>query len=159
MIYFEICKLLFIEQRNYLKFYESERGQNKEISSIVPRKDFRETVFFNPDLRTDENGDLTISFTMPDALTKWKMMGFAHTKDLKSGFVTNELITQKELMVTPNVPRYFREDDKVVISAKVTNLSGKDLEGEADLFLFDALTMKVVDEQFKNTGASKRFEV
>ncbi|MCX6157281.1 MAG: hypothetical protein NTY74_04790, partial [Ignavibacteriae bacterium] len=96
---------------------------------------------------------------MPDALTKWKMMGFAHTKDLKSGFVTNELITQKELMVTPNVPRYFREDDKVVISAKVTNLSGKDLEGEADLFLFDALTMKVVDEQFKNTGASKRFEV
>ena len=135
----------------------NEKG--KEITSVVPRRDFRETVFFNPDLRTDENGDLTISFTMPDALTKWKMMGFAHTKDLKSGFVTNELITQKELMVTPNVPRYFREDDKVVISAKVTNLSGKDLEGEADLFLFDALTMKVVDEQFKNTGASKRFEV
>ena len=140
---------------------ERDKGKdsNKELSGVVPRKDFRETVFFNPDLRTDENGDLTISFTMPDALTKWKMMGFAHTKDLKSGFVTNELVTQKELMVTPNVPRYLREDDKVVISAKVTNLSRKDLEGEVDLYLFDALTMKVVDEQFKNTGASKRFEV
>lgn len=138
---------------------EDIRGLNNNLSGIVPRKDFRETVFFYPDLRTDENGDLNISFQMPDALTKWKMMGFAHTKDLKSGFVTNELITQKELMVTPNVPRYFREDDKVVISAKVNNLSGKDLEGDAVLVLFDALTMKGVDAEFKNGGANKRFEV
>ena len=136
-----------------------EKGVTKDFSGVTARKDFRETVFFEPDLRTDENGDLTISFEMPDALTRWKMMGFAHTKDLKTGFVTNELVTQKELMVTPNVPRYFREDDKVVISAKVTNLSGKDLEGEADLYLFDALTMKVVDEQFKNTAVGKKFEV
>jgi len=148
-----------IEYESGITLTKNSTGLNNELSGIVPRKDFRETVFFNPDLRTDENGDLTISFAMPDALTKWKMMGFAHTKDLKAGFVTNELITQKELMVTPNVPRYFREDDKVVISAKVTNLSGKDLEGEADLFLFDALTMKVVDEQFKNNNAGKRFEV
>ncbi|MCE1165848.1 MAG: MG2 domain-containing protein [Bacteroidetes bacterium] len=130
-----------------------------ELTEVVARKDFRETVFFMPDLRTNENGDVTISFKMPDALTRWKMMGFAHTKDLRYGFVNKELITQKELMITPNVPRYFREDDKVVITAKVTNLSQGDLSGTAELQLNDALTGKVADTQFKNESAAKTFEV
>ena len=133
--------------------------RNPELTEVVARKDFRETVFFMPELKTNENGDVTISFKMPDALTRWKMMGFAHTKDLKYGFVNKELITQKELMVTPNVPRYFREDDKVVISAKVTNLSQGDLTGSAELQLTDALTGKIADIPFKNENASKTFEV
>jgi uncharacterized protein YfaS (alpha-2-macroglobulin family) len=37
------------------------------------------------------------------------MMGFAHTKDLKFGQIQKELQTQKELMVVPNAPRFFRE--------------------------------------------------
>jgi uncharacterized protein YfaS (alpha-2-macroglobulin family) len=62
-------------------------------------------------------------------------------------------------MVTVNVPRYFREDDKVVISAKVTNLSDRDLKGDAALMLFDGLTMKAADGEFKNLEAVKGFEV
>ncbi|MDD5362961.1 MAG: alpha-2-macroglobulin family protein [Ignavibacteria bacterium] len=154
------------DEKGELKKTEKERGMDdtgktgkEDFSNVVARKDFRETVFFYPDLKTDENGAVTITFKMPDALTKWKMLGFAHTKDLKFGMISKELITQKELMITPNVPRYFREDDKVTISSKITNLSPKDLEGEAVLQLFDALTNKPVDSQFMNESTVKSFSI
>lgn len=121
-----------------------------EITGVTARKNFSETAFFYPELRTDENGEIIIKFQVPEALTKWKMLGFAHTKDLKIGFTTNELVTQKELMVVPNPPRYFRESDKITFSAKITNLSEKDLTGSAQLELFDAFTMKPVDDWLGN---------
>ena len=82
-----------------------DKRKTEEFGMIETRSDFRETVFFMPELRTDSNGDLTISFEMPDALTKWRLLGFAHTKGLERGMTERTLVTQKELMVTPNLPR------------------------------------------------------
>ena len=154
---------------------KSEKTEKTEgLENVTVRKDFRETVFFKPDLRTDGNGVVTIGFDMGEALTKWRMMGFAHTKDMKQGFITRDLVTQKELMVTPNLPRYLREDDRVVITGKITNLSDKDLRGEASLLLFDGLTMKgardsvqgsadsvqsYADRVLKSGGGVRSFEV
>ena len=87
------------------------------------------------------------------------MMGFAHTKDLKYGFVTNELVTQKDLMVIPNVPRFFREGDTLELDTKITNLSEGDLSGTVKLMLFDAFSMQPVDVKFKNQDAEKTFKV
>lgn len=129
-----------------------------EITGVTARKNFNETAFFYPELRTDENGEIIIKFQIPEALTKWKMLGFAHTKDLKIGFVENELVTQKELMVVPNAPRFFRESDKITFSAKITNLSEKDLSGNAQLELFDAFTMKPIDEWLGNKQKVVTFE-
>ena len=85
------------------------------------------------------------------------MLGFAHTQDLKFGQITNELVTQKDLMVVPNPPRFFRENDRITFTAKVSNLSDSVLSGTAQLFLFDAATMKPVDTEFKNTTAQISF--
>lgn len=121
---------------------------NAEIDSRGPSKDIKarsnlaETAFFFPHLQTNENGEIIIKFTIPEALTRWKMMGFAHTQDLKYGQITNELVTQKELMVMPNAPRFFRENDRMTFSAKVSNLSPGDMNGKAQLFLYDATTMQ-----------------
>jgi uncharacterized protein YfaS (alpha-2-macroglobulin family) len=65
--------------------------------------------------------------------------GFAHTKDLKYGQFEKEVITQKELMVQPNAPRFFREGDNITFISKVSNLSDKDLTGNAELKLYDAI--------------------
>ncbi|MCG3166041.1 MAG: hypothetical protein POELPBGB_01817 [Bacteroidia bacterium] len=128
-----------------------------EMSGVKARSNFNETAFFYPHLQTDEQGNVIISFTIPEALTKWKMLGFAHTKDLKYSVTQNELVTQKELMVMPNAPRFFREGDKITFSAKVSNLSENAMTGNAQLFLFDALTMQPVDAALKNTAATKTF--
>jgi hypothetical protein len=130
-----------------------------DLSSVKARNNLNETAFFYPQLQTDENGDVLINFTIPEALTRWKMLGFAHTKDLKYGLTENELVTQKDLMVTPNAPRFFRENDTMIFTAKVTSLSDKDLTGYAQLMLFDATTMKPVDEQMQNKNAQQSFTV
>lgn len=119
-----------------------ENLTNQPVIPIQVRSNFAETAFFYPQLETDENGNVNIKFTIPDALTKWKMMGFAHTKDLKFGYIEKELVTQKELMVIPQPPRFFRENDKITFSSKVSNLSASDLTGTAQLFLYDAISMK-----------------
>ncbi len=120
-------------------------GKDHEAKSEPKiRTNFNETAFFYPQLQTNENGEVIIAFTIPEALTKWKMLGFAHTKDLRYGFTTNELVTQKELMVVPNAPRFFRENDKIEFTAKISNLTDSDLKGNCNLQLFDALTMKPI---------------
>jgi uncharacterized protein YfaS (alpha-2-macroglobulin family) len=114
----------------------------EDFSDVKVRTNFNETAFFEPHLQTDSEGTLVVKFTVPEALTKWKMLGFAHTKDLKYGFVENSLVTQKDLMLVPNAPRFFRENDKIVFSTKITNLSDKELSGQVKLELLDALTSK-----------------
>ncbi len=106
----------------------------------VLRKNFTETAFFFPQIQTDAEGRVLLKFTMPDALTRWKLLTFAHTKDLKTGLLTREIVTQKELMVTLNPPRFLREQDTIRLSARINNLTGKALNGTAKLEVFDALT-------------------
>jgi uncharacterized protein YfaS (alpha-2-macroglobulin family) len=115
------------------------------LGDVQVRTNLNETVFFFPELMTDKDGSVILKFKMNEALTKWKFLGMAHTKDLKYGFTQKEIITQKELMVVPNAPRFFREGDQIEFAAKVSNLSGKDLSGVAQLQLFDAVTMQPVD--------------
>jgi hypothetical protein len=117
----------------------------EDMSKVATRSNFAETAFFYPQLETDKDGSVIIKFTIPEALTKWKMMGFAHTKDLKFGTIQKELVTQKDLMVIPNAPRFFRENDKMEFSTKISNLSEGDLSGTAQVYFFDATTMKPVD--------------
>lgn len=115
-----------------------------ELNSIKARSNFNETAFFYPTLETNEKGETIIKFKVPESLTKWKVMGLAHSKDLKIGYFQREVMTQKELMVQPNAPRFFREGDKMTLIAKISNLSEKDMEGNAELKLYDALTEKEI---------------
>ncbi|WP_018343584.1 alpha-2-macroglobulin family protein [Cytophaga aurantiaca] len=129
----------------------------EEVQQPAIRKDFRETAFFFPDLKTDSAGNVVLNFSMPEALTRWKMMGLAHTTDMSYGYTQQEVVTQKDLMVVPNAPRFLREGDQLVLSAKVTNLSGAPLKGTVTLYLFDAATMKPIDKELGNTDAIKFF--
>ncbi|MDR0831033.1 MAG: TonB-dependent receptor plug domain-containing protein [Prevotellaceae bacterium] len=124
----------------------TNQGQEKEkqLAQIQPRTNLQETAFFYPNLYTDENGDIKLSFTSPEALTRWKLMILAHTQDLHSGTAEFYAQTQKELMIVPNVPRFLREGDEVTISTKINNLSGKDLSGNAQIILTDALSGKII---------------
>ena len=123
------------------------------------RTDFNETAFFFPDLKTDLEGNVQFKFTMPEALTQWKAQVFAHTKDLSMGSTTTSIVTSKELMVQPNVPRFLREGDKINLSAKVANLTGKEITGHAQLELIDPETRNTVDGWFKNTFPIQYFSV
>lgn len=132
--------------------YGENSGSDPEIT---PRKNLQETAFFYPAVETDAEGNFVLKFTVPEALTRWKFQGFAHTQALDYGLISKETVTQKELMVFPNAPRFLREGDTIVFSAKVSNLSEIALNGTAKLQLFDAFTMQPIDAQFKLSGASQ----
>ncbi len=131
----------------------------EKMSEVKLRKNFNETAFFFPDLKTDANGNIEFSFTMPEALTKWKMMVLGHTKDLASAYSEKTTITQKQLMVQPNAPRFLREGDRMEFSAKIVNLTDKEITGTSQLELLDAANNKTVDGWFKNIFPQQYFTV
>jgi len=123
------------------------------------RKNFNETAFFFPDLRTDDSGSVSFSFTVPEALTRWKGMILAHTKDLAFGYSEKSIVTQKQLMVQPNLPRFLREGDRMELGVKVVNLSDSEMTGQIELQLTDPTTGQTADGIFSNRQANQYFTV
>tara|TARA_B110000967_G_C18902025_1_gene576616 strand:+ start:728 stop:7315 length:6588 start_codon:yes stop_codon:yes gene_type:complete len=132
---------------------------DKELSQVKARKNFKETAFFYPQLKTDKNGKVSFSFTMPEALTRWKLQLVAYTKALKSATKTLQTVTQKELMLVPNAPRFLREKDTITLSAKITNLTNNQLSGFAKLILTDVISGKEINTELQNTFSNKNFSV
>ncbi|NSW45401.1 MAG: hypothetical protein HPY79_06275 [Bacteroidales bacterium] len=130
-------------EKDNSKKQEEKGGMMSDIenNTTLPtiRKNLNETAFFLPDLKTDVDGNVVFSFDAPEALTTWKFMSFAVSKDLKYGFYQNECITQKEMMVTPQLPRFFREGDSLQIFIKVDNLSDNEQKIKVRLHIENAL--------------------
>ncbi len=114
-----------------------------EIKGSV-RENLNETAFFYPNLLSDENGEFTISFTLPEALTTWHVLGLANTKDMCYGMIEADVVAKKELMLQPNMPRFTRKGDKATISSSIANTSENDLSGIATIEILDIETEKVV---------------
>ena len=122
------------------------------------RSNFAETAFFYPQLQTDSSGNVYIKFTIPEALTRWKMMGMSYTKDLKVGSIQKELVTQKDLMVFPNAPRFFRIGDTMTFITKISNVSDKDINGGIVTITFsDASTARPVNIFLNNNNTFRTF--
>ena len=118
-----------------------------DLSKVAARKNLKETAFFFPHLLSDTSGVVKMEFTMPEALTEWKFMGFAHDQELRSGFLTDKAVTSKDLMVEPNPPRFVREGDIVEFTVKVSNQSAARQTGKVRLTLADARTLKEVNAE------------
>nr|WP_317193412.1 alpha-2-macroglobulin family protein [Chryseobacterium indoltheticum] len=123
--------------------------KNEEtLGSVQVRQNLNETAFFYPDLKTDAEGNVNFEFTSPEALTKWKLMFLAHTKDARVTTLEKEVVTQKEFSVTPNYPRFLREGDELNLQSKLSNLTSKKLNGSAQLQILDAFTNEDISEKF-----------
>ena len=138
---------------------EKQNEESLESVSIQIRKNLNETAFFFPQLQTDAEGNVSFNFKAPEALTKWKLQLLAHTKTLESAVTELETVTQKELMVIPNAPRFLREGDKIRISTKIANLTEQELSGVAQLLLTDPITGKSLDNELNNSYNDLGFKV
>lgn len=129
------------------------------LTQVKARKNLSETAFFFPNLKTDVKGKVSFGFTSPEALTAWKLRLLAHNKDAVTGYLEKSVITQKELMLMPNFPRFFREKDTIVISAKISNMTNEAKTGITVLQLFDATTMQPIDIKMENAKNVKNFTI
>lgn len=134
-------------------------SSREELENIPVRQNLNETAFFYPDLKTDSEGNVNFEFTSPEALTKWKLMFLAHTKDARAATLEKEVVTQKEFSVTPNYPRFLREGDELNLQSKLSNLTSKKLNGSASLQILDAFTNEDVSSKFGLNSSVQNFDL
>ncbi|MCE5331547.1 MAG: hypothetical protein LLF95_05335 [Bacteroidales bacterium] len=132
-----------------IAFQKNEMDKNERPKPIQIRTNFNETAFFYPQFKTDAQGNVKFSFTAPESLTRWNVKMLAHTPDLYFGQAETQVITQKELMVQMNLPRFVRRSDRLVLTANVINLTEKELKADVTFELIDPATEKVIFTQTK----------
>ena len=146
------------QAKNVEEAVQADAGTKQE-EAFKARKNLQETAFFFPHLTSDENGAVAMSFTMPEALTGWRFMAFAHDAGLRGGYLEAEAVTVKDLMVEPNPPRFVREGDEVVFAVKISNRSVKPQMGRARLGFSDAASLKSADALLGNAKPDQDFDV
>lgn len=128
-------------------------------AQIVPpaRKNFNETAFFFPHLKTNEKGDIVLEFTAPESLTRWKMKVFAHSTTLQTGYDEAFITTSKKLMVQPNMPRFLRQNDEITLASKIVNTTAQAITAKVVFNLKDEVTGTALN--WLNTTAEKTVTV
>ncbi len=130
-----------------------------DLDQVSARAILDETAFFFPHLTANDDGEVRIAFTMPEALTQWRFLGFAHDRELRAGLLTDSVITAKDLMVQPNPPRFLREGDRLVFTVRVSNRSESRQQGSVRLSFTDARTGDTVNDKLNNTQTDQTFDV
>ena len=116
---------------------EEEEMAGSEETAYV-RSNLSELAFFYPQLRTDDKGQTSIEFTLPEGLTSWHLHGLAHTKDMMTAEWEETIVAKKELMAELTLPRFVRNGDEVTLTASIRNASDKRQKGEAILDVYCA---------------------
>jgi hypothetical protein len=130
-----------------------------DLSQVTARRNLNETAFFFPQLISDKDGVVKLQFTMPEALTTWRFMGFAHDKQVRSGFLEGKAVAAKDLMVQPNPPRFLREGDALEFSVKVSNQTTNRQQGKVKLALNYAVSERSADQDLGNTRNELDFDI
>jgi RNA polymerase sigma factor (sigma-70 family) len=137
----------------------ADEPSGPDLSKVTARKNLNETAFFFPHLVSDAEGVVRMEFTLPEALTEWKFMGFVHDRDLRSGYLQDKMVTAKDLMVEPNPPRFVREGDVIEFTVKVSNQSAARQRGKVRLTFADARTLKDVTQDLGLRTQDVAFDV
>lgn len=132
----------------------TKKAQEAAAHLDIPlRRNLNETAFFYPHLQTNKDGEVIIDFTAPEALTKWKFRGLAHNKSTDYIYIETLSRTQKDVMIQPNMPRFVRETDEVVLKARVSNTTAQPLNATAMLRLFNTITGEDLTDKVIKTEA------
>ncbi|MFM2387665.1 MAG: hypothetical protein RL660_2422 [Bacteroidota bacterium] len=144
-----------------VKFAPPVIAKDEEVkqsaAKVTIRKNLQETAFFLPHL-TSSDGIYNLKFTAPEALTKWRMMAFAHNAEGKHAKIEASTTTQKDIMVVPNLPRFVYNNDKVSLLVKINNLSKTEQSGTASIQILNAATEQDITAQFVKS-ASQSFAI
>jgi uncharacterized protein YfaS (alpha-2-macroglobulin family) len=101
------------------------------------RQEFVDTPLWSPSLITDENGEATVSVTLPDNLTTWRLDARAVTTGADGpmlvGQTTFDLLSTKPVLIRPITPRFFVVGDQTTLAALVNNNTNEPLITEVTL--------------------------
>lgn len=107
---------------------------------------------FKPMLTTDRDGNIAISFTVPNANTTWRLNCMAYTRELLSTTFNTDIVTSKEVMVQPNLPRFVRAGDQITIQSTIMNNASDTRVINTVVETFDPISGNIImSSTFENT--------
>ncbi|MBN2547798.1 MAG: Ig-like domain-containing protein [Anaerolineales bacterium] len=122
------------------KMVEGGRGgsgggaKGEGIMGVVEvRQDFPDTAFWDGQVVTNQDGIASVTVSLPDNLTTWRMDARAVTQDTRVGQTVFDLVSTKSLLVRPQTPRFFVANDQVVLGMAVQNNTDQTLQISANL--------------------------
>ena len=113
------------------------KKEEESAPAVKLRKDFSETTFFLPELKTDSKGQVSWSFDAPEQLSRWRLVLNAHSRTLDHHVERRTVETSREFSIRPTLPRFVREGDAATLVTEVRNESPEAQRGTLTLELFD----------------------
>jgi uncharacterized protein YfaS (alpha-2-macroglobulin family) len=101
-------------------------GFSAGVGSTRIRTDFKPLAYFNGSVLTDAQGKASVSFSLPDDLTTWRVMAIAQDEAMRFGSGEATFITTKPLVTNPVLPQFARVGDQFEAGVAVTNNTGQD---------------------------------
>ncbi len=130
-----------------MKSADAGADSRSGAGEVQVRANLQETAFFYPALETDERGDVSLRFTLPESVTTWRFMGIAHDQSMRTAKIEGETVAQKDIMIQPNMPRFLRKGDVGMLTARVSNTTEKTLTGTARIIFIDPSSDKTIAQQ------------
>ncbi|MDE5608337.1 MAG: hypothetical protein K2I64_05335 [Muribaculaceae bacterium] len=133
-----------------------ETGSNSTPDNFQYRPSEIPLAFFEPTLKSDSDGRLTYTYTVPDANTSWEFQALAYTRAMLTSGITRTVVASRPVMVQSNLPRFLRYGDEACIQASVMNLSDTAVRAVTTVTILDASTMKtLLNETYTDQIAPK----
>ena len=97
------------------------------------RKDFRDTMFWQAQIRTNSDGIARIKIRFPDNLTTWRTTVRAISERTEVGEKIHKTIVRQDLIVRMETPRFFMQGDALTISTITHNYLSQDKQVKVSL--------------------------
>jgi uncharacterized protein YfaS (alpha-2-macroglobulin family) len=107
---------------------EAGGGGAADLGVVAVRQNFPDTAFWDGAVQTDASGQASVTVTLPDNLTTWRMEARAVTQDTRVGQTTIDIISTRPLLVRPQTPRFFVAGDQSTIGTAVHNNTNAPLD-------------------------------
>lgn len=120
-------------------------AESAAFSQPAVRKSFADTAAFTT-VRTDDRGKASVKLRFPDNLTTWNIKGIGITPSTQVGEAKLSVVTTKNLIVRLETPRFFRERDRIMLTANVLNRLSSAKKVKVELSL-DAELLQVEGER------------
>ncbi len=111
----------------------------EEEAPVALRTEF-ETLSLFTLAETDHAGRLNVPLTMQESVTEWKVLGWAQTSNLKYVFFDTTLVTAKAVMLESSWPRFLRQGDSTILSARLSNTTDTEVTGTVNFKVTEAGT-------------------
>ena len=122
------------------------------------RSRFADTAFWDPAVRTGQDGRAQVTVKLPDNLTTWRMQARGITADTRVGTVNVDVVSSLDLLVRPVLPRFFVVNDQAQIATVVHNNTSQPLEVQVHIEV-EGLALEGAGTQTVEVGAGDKVQV